>query len=92
MTAALSSQLPEGHGAGSRHIQRIYPMGHGNFYGVITVGDGALRQSVSLSAQHNGKLFLPCQRLVVYGNAVIGQRHGCRSEAAVMEHGLPVLL
>lgn len=53
-----SPQLPKCHRTGSRHIQRIHLMGHGDADGVVTRRDGAGRQSVSLCPQHDGQPFL----------------------------------
>src|SRR5699024_5759756 len=35
------SQLPEGHGAGRRHIEGVHLVGHGDTYGIVAPGDGA---------------------------------------------------
>ena len=51
-------QLPKCHRAGSRHIQRIHLMGHGDADGVVARRDGADRQSVSLCPQNDGQPFL----------------------------------
>ena len=45
-----NKQLPEGHGAGGSHIQRIHPMVHGDLHGVIAGVDGGIQQTVPFAA------------------------------------------
>ena len=47
-------ELPEGDCAGRRHVQGVHLVGHGDADDVITVGDGAGRQSVALRTQYDG--------------------------------------
>ena len=61
----LFAQLPERHGAGCRHIERIHLVGHGDLDRVIAGGDGGMGQTIALGAQHDGKLGFLGQLFVV---------------------------
>ncbi len=43
--------FPEGHGAGSGHVEGIYAVGHGNARGHVAGGDGVRSQAVALGAE-----------------------------------------
>lgn len=45
------ASLPEGHGAGSGHVERIDPMGHGDAHGHVAASDGAFVQPIALGAE-----------------------------------------
>ena len=66
-------------------------MVHGDFYGVVALGNGRLRQSVALAAQNHRQLFLRHETAVVNGDGIVAQRHGCGSEAQTVQllHSLP---
>ena len=51
-------QLPECHSACSRHIQRIYPVGHWNLHRIIAVCNSRRSQSVPLCPKNDRKSIL----------------------------------
>lgn len=54
-------------------------MGHRDFYGVVTGGNGAVGKAVTLCAQHDGELRLGGKSAVVNAYGAVAQSHGKES-------------
>ncbi len=83
--ASAAAQLPEGHGTGGGHVQRIHPVAHGDAYGVVAVGNGLVDKAIPLGAQHNGQPFLLGQAGVLHADGAVGEGHGGRFEAQLAQ-------
>ena len=60
-------------------------MVHGDADDVVGLGDGFLGETVALGAHDDGQAWLGHERGVVDGYGMVGQRHGGRAEAVVVE-------
>lgn len=81
------AQLPEGDGCRGGHIQRIYPVAHGNARHLVGLFDNGMGQTVAFCSQDDGQPGLVCQCGMVNGQGVVCKCHSHRAKSLLMQVG-----